>query len=251
MSRDIGHRFHSAAELRDALKALLPDGARLTQAEIGPPAEAERQSIAPRLSLADTVMLRPTFRPKNSLSPHSRAERRFNRASIALAALVIVLGTGAWKFARQARIGTPLAAATPAAVITVPPVTTAPSSTPASVPVRFQLEVEPANAAVLVDGAPRQPQDGKLELAGPLGSIHLVRLTLSGRSIEERVAITADGLMPPTIVLAMPSTHKTKTDSASHSVAGAKSQASASETANAVDPAATTTQEPNLSPDFK
>lgn len=201
ISRDIGHRFPSAGELRDALKALLPDGPRLSQAEIGPPAEAERRSIAPRLSLADTVMLRPTFRPKSSEdAARTKGARRFNGASVALAATALALGTGAWKFARQARVDAPATAGWPIQVASATPVV---SSTPGPVPARFQLEVAPAGAAVSVDGVPTSARDGKVELVGQLGATHSVRLTVSGQTVEERVAITAEGLIPPRIALVL------------------------------------------------
>jgi serine/threonine protein kinase len=244
MSRDVGHRYRNAAELRDALKTVLPDGARLSQAEIGPPEDSERRSIAPRLSLADTVMLRPTFRPRVG-TDGTRVTNAglLNRTRIALLVLVLALGTGAWKFAQRSHPDTPMLLPPPPA----PFATTSSSTTPLA---QFQLEIVPAEAQVTVDGHAVSTRGGQLELAGPLGATHIVHLTSQGQSLEERVAITAEGLIPSKLVLPVPVPARAKKLNNSTPDAPRKPTHSAPSPARDATPSAPAIQPPSLSPEF-
>jgi hypothetical protein len=56
--------------------------------------------------------------------------------------------------------------------------------------------VSPQNAAVAVNGHPRQHRNGALELRGPLGSVFTVEAVANGSSIVQRVAVTDIGALP-------------------------------------------------------
>ena len=58
------------------------------------------------------------------------------------------------------------------------------------------IALSPENAAVAVDGHPRQHPNGLLELRGPLGSVFTVEAVANGGSVIERVAITDVGALP-------------------------------------------------------
>lgn len=63
------------------------------------------------------------------------------------------------------------------------------------------IVLSPENAAVAVNGHPRQHPSGALELRGPLGAVFTVEAVASGGSIIERVAITDVGALPPRLVV--------------------------------------------------
>jgi serine/threonine-protein kinase len=62
ISRDITKRFQSAGELRDALAAIIPDGARITPDMMQGVDPNHRAYVAPRLQMTDDGMLRATTR---------------------------------------------------------------------------------------------------------------------------------------------------------------------------------------------
>jgi hypothetical protein len=59
----------------------------------------------------------------------------------------------------------------------------------------------PPNAAIAVDGHPRQHPDGSLELRGPLGAVFTVEAATNDASVVEKVAITDIGALPGRIVV--------------------------------------------------
>ena len=187
ISRDLTYRYRTAGELCDALKALLPSGARLTQAEIGPPPDSERRSVAQRLSLADTVMLQPS-RPAHS----SRGSRRRNviRAGTTMVLIASTVGTVAWRASRRTHDS-------PAPVRAPRP----PTATDAPKTSRFTLEILPTDAQVAIDGVPVPVVDGKAYLEGTLGATRVVRVSRAGNSVEQQVALTAGGPLPSRIEL--------------------------------------------------
>jgi hypothetical protein len=74
------------------------------------------------------------------------------------------------------------------------------SATPAEVRTVI-LHVSPENAAVAVDGHPRQHRNGVLELRGPLGAVFNVEAVASGSNIVQRVAVTDVGALPSRLVV--------------------------------------------------
>src|SRR4051812_45456542 len=60
----------------------------------------------------------------------------------------------------------------------------------------------PENAAVAVDGHPRQHSNGTLELRGPLGSVFTIEAVANGVTIVQRVAITEIGALPSRLAVA-------------------------------------------------
>ena len=63
------------------------------------------------------------------------------------------------------------------------------------------IALSPENAAVAVDGHPRQHPSGTLELRGPLGSVFTVEAVANGGTIVERVAVTNVGALPARLVV--------------------------------------------------
>jgi serine/threonine-protein kinase len=189
ISRDLTYRYRTAGELCDALKALLPSGARLTQVEIGPPPDSERRSVAQRLSLADTVMLQPS-RPAPSLRGSGR--RNIVRATTTMVLIASTVGTVAWRASRRTHLDGPAPVRTP-----YPP--TAPETLPKTT--RFTLEILPKDAQVTIDGVPVPVVDGKAYLDGTLGATRVVRVSRAGNSIEKQIALTAGGPLPSRIEL--------------------------------------------------
>jgi serine/threonine-protein kinase len=99
LSRDLTTRLSSAIQLLDALQPLVPDGGRLTRAELTPAAENERRFIAPRLSFADTMALSkapssPADTPADSRAPARRSwGLALGGVAVAAAVLVFVQAT--------------------------------------------------------------------------------------------------------------------------------------------------------------
>ncbi|MET0793467.1 MAG: protein kinase [Polyangiaceae bacterium] len=198
MSRDVVYRLRDANELQRALKDLLPNGARLTQGDIAALAESERNALAPRLSLADTVMLRPTLWPR---SPESRATPRARRIR-RLGAVVVTLAaaTLAWNLRSREPVEPRVVAQQQPAPLPAPHSASSPAPE-APQDLHFQLEIAPADASVTVDGLKAPAIDGKLELVGALGTKRLVQLRFAGQSGEQEVTFTAEGLFPRKVVL--------------------------------------------------
>ncbi|HEY4158420.1 MAG TPA: hypothetical protein VGM29_09990, partial [Polyangiaceae bacterium] len=65
----------------------------------------------------------------------------------------------------------------------------------------FSLLVKPDGVEVLVDRQLMTVIDGKVEISGAPGSVHSVRLSLNGKTLEQSVAVTAGGLLPQEVSL--------------------------------------------------
>ncbi len=63
------------------------------------------------------------------------------------------------------------------------------------------IALSPVDAAIAVDGHPRQHPNGALELRGPLGSVFTVEAVANGASVVQRVAITDVGALPARLVV--------------------------------------------------
>lgn len=206
LSRDSERRLKSAAELRDALRRIV-SSTPLLQDDIATPAEQTRSSRAPRLSLPDTVMIGPT--PPSGLpvvTTTAPAPPRSRFRPFAIAVMVGALaGAGAWTLASgYAKSAKPLE------VELVPPVAAAseasqPSATELPAIKTFGLEVAPSAVAVTVDGKAKPSTNGHVTLSGEVGSVLTVKLSYAGQSIEQRVAITTQGLVPSRVAISKPS----------------------------------------------
>jgi hypothetical protein len=191
LSRNPARRLRTAGELRDALRAVVPEGARLTQAELTAAGEAERASVAPRKHRSDALALDPTLResplPAAYRSVATTVRRRPTFTALGVFASVLVVGAAVITLSRNAGSDTPGKRAPltlPAAEREEPPRD------------RFYLEVAPPDAVATVNGTPAAVVNGKILIEGPLGSAHAVRLVAAGNTLEARVALTAEGLIP-------------------------------------------------------
>ena len=207
LSRDPAQQLRTATEICDALRRLVGGDPRLYLEEITSPDEAVRSSRAPRLSVADTVMLGPTPNsgmPVVTTAQPPKRERPLRWRVLPLAG--VALGSAAWFLLKPAKGPPPATTATAAPVAQlVEPVTASPTVAPASAPSvalqRFSLQVSPPGARLTVDQLPVVVQDGRAIIEGPLDSVKVVRVTFAGRSFEGGVALTRDGLVPARIAL--------------------------------------------------
>ena len=248
ISRDLSYRFRTAGELCDALKALLPNGARLTQMEIGPPPDSERRAVAPRLSLADTVMLQPST-PARSVRGTARV--RVIRGGTAILLIASTVGTIMWQSARRTHLNSPPLDHTSQ---------TASATQPPPKPARFALEILPNDAQVTIDGVVAPVVDGKAYLEGALGATRVVRVSQAGNSVERQVALTAEGPLPARVELvgASPSLRSEKKLTRSPAGAALKVPSSVTQPTQSAAPSAATASPaapdppalPTLSPVF-
>ncbi len=104
MSRDAAQRFQNAGELRDALRALLPDGGRLSPDMFISVSETQRALIMPRLEIADSGMLRARSRDGLAVTqgPASRSGMALVLGLVVLLILVL-LGSAAvfWRMSKR------------------------------------------------------------------------------------------------------------------------------------------------------
>src|SRR6185369_11255818 len=66
---------------------------------------------------------------------------------------------------------------------------------------RSRLRIEPGDAAVEIDGQAARPIDGFVEIAGPPGSIHKVRLTKGTADVTTEAVVAEDGVRPQKVSL--------------------------------------------------
>jgi serine/threonine protein kinase len=209
LSRDTEQRLKGATQLGDALQKLVHGDPRLRLEEITSPDERERSSRAPRLSLPDTVLIGPTPVSSMPVVTSSVPARSRNWLSLPLMfGAAALAGAAAWTMAdRSARSSDddPVAAASalpvrsPASSLPVAPLPAA--LVPAAPLSRFSLQVSPPVAHVSLGGVAVESHAGRVLIEGPVGSVHTVRVSFGGRSLEQRVVITEDGLVPPAIIV--------------------------------------------------
>jgi serine/threonine-protein kinase len=215
LSRDPEARLRSATELREGLLKLVPGDPRLHLREIMEPDDHERRSLAPRVSLPDTVMVGPTPQSGTPVSATlTPAPRPRRAASLPMGVAALAVATAAtWLLASSRE--TPTAAQRPESPVDLPssaapaPVNDAEPAAPLEAP-QFLLEISPADGVqVTVDGAAAALTAGRIELHGPIGSVHAVKVTHGHVTREQRITLTPDGPMPPRIsVLAASSSRK-------------------------------------------
>ena len=233
-------RYQTAAEMLNAVKALLPSGTSLDESMLVPLSDAERANVGARLTItAPEPAMRPqSFAPPAMNPPGAIPAETTNRAAgttggvaterppakssntklIAIGATLGVLGAGlvAWQVSKKPQ---PMSGAAAAETVTVTSARpqTAPSSSAAPSPQvtlaedreRKQLvTVLPDDATVSVDGTAISLSDGMLSVKGGIGTNHDVHISVvrSGKTFEKdvRVSITEDGPNPAKIALDAP-----------------------------------------------
>jgi serine/threonine-protein kinase len=202
ISRDINRRYQHAGELRDALSAIVTDGARIMPEMLLGIDPNHRAYVAPRLQMTDDGMLRATTRTGLAVTQMQPPKKKSNAGAIAAAVLggVIVLGgAGAFLAAKKAQTE-----ATSASRPEPPPVIKS-----VFVTERVQAEVEkktfdlvitaPPEVVVSVDEQQATLAGDKLSLTGTPGATRKVKLTLGEQVQEQTVVVTEGGLIPARI----------------------------------------------------
>jgi serine/threonine-protein kinase len=205
ISRDINRRFQNAGELRDALAAIVPDGARITPDMLQGIDPNHRQYVAPRLQMTDDGMLRATTRTGLAVTAMSPPKKKSNAGVIAAvaAAGVLVLGGVGAAVALSKKSQTE---ATSASRPEPPPIIKS-----VIVTERVQAEVEkktfdlivtaPPETTITIDDQPASLSGDKLSITGTPGATRHVKLTLGDQVQEQTIAVTEGGLLPPRLEL--------------------------------------------------
>jgi eukaryotic-like serine/threonine-protein kinase len=210
MSRNIDLRYANGGEFREALAEVMPDGPRVEPTAMKSVSEEHRAYVAPRLELTDDGMLRATTRSGLSTTTNTSPRRKSRAPAVILSALggLAVLGVGgvtAYKLSRHTTATAESAAASKPAPTAL--ASNGPSVTPAAPDTKtFELGVAPDGVEVSVDGATRSVKDHAVELSGAPGETRKVKLTLGNKSVEQLVAITESGLLPPKLSIARAAT---------------------------------------------
>lgn len=206
MSRDLDKRFANAAEMRDALLEVVPDGPRLSQTQLSAIDPEFRATVAPKLQLSDG-MLKAVNKTGLSMA-HSRVDdarpaQRQGKGTILVATVagIALLGGGAlgvWRVLGSTE-PPPAEAASPSPG---PPTEATTEGAADSQPKTFYLVVLPADAQVEVGGKPVENNNGTVKLSGRAGTTQTVRVLKGDQKTDTVVAITENGLLPPKIQLA-------------------------------------------------
>jgi len=203
ISRDINRRYQNAAELRDALAAIVPDGARLTPDMLQGIDPNHRTYVAPRLQMTDDGMLRATTRTGLAVTQMQPPKKKSNMGVVAamLGGVLLLGGGAAVAFSKKSN-----ADANNASRPEPPPIIKS-----VIVTERVAAEVEkktfdlivvaPPETAVTIDDQPASLSGDKISLTGTPGAIKRVKLTLGDQTQEQTVAITESGLLPPRLEL--------------------------------------------------
>ncbi len=196
ISRDLNRRYQHAGELRDALQAVLPDGARVTPNMLVPLPSEQRKVMAPRLELTDDGILRARTRTglavtNASPSPRGRSVLPF----VGIGAVVVVGLAGAVVWTQTREVATD-----PAGLVASQELAVALPPAPASA--AFVLEVVPEGARAYVDDEATPIVDGGVRISGEPGATRKVRLEHDGRQMETTVVIASHGLVPSRVELA-------------------------------------------------
>jgi serine/threonine-protein kinase len=216
-------RYPSAGDMLGAIRALLPGGLGITEAELVPMSAELRSQVAERIPAADegrasAAALIPSGRSRDLGSADARtagstmlgvtSSRSASRSSAAPVVLGVigVLGLGALgAWAAFGRADTVKAVTEPSAA-NVPPVpepgAPAPAATVAVEPARsVPIEIDPPNARVELDGKVVPNANGSVMLEGALGSVHSIRISLGQRETRGEVVIGEAGAVPKRVSL--------------------------------------------------
>ncbi len=203
ISRDINRRFSSAGELRDALAAIVPDGARITPDMLQGIDPNHRAYVAPRLQISDDGMLRATTRTGLAVTQMQPPKKKSNAGVIVGAVLggVLVLGGAAAVLASKKPAAEPATASAPEPP-TIKSVFVTERVQAEVVKKTFDLAIlAPPEVIVTVDDAPATLAGDKLSLSGIPGATRKVKLTLGDQVVEQTIVFTDGGLLPPRLEL--------------------------------------------------
>jgi serine/threonine-protein kinase len=206
MSRDTSKRFRNAAELRDALSQIVPDGPRITPDMLQHVNPEHRAFVAPRLAMSDDGMLRATTRSgltANAMTAATSPRKSSGGVIAAVLGLAVLAGAGTvgYQMLKPAPPPEPTAKPEPP-----PPSPPQPSVVPAASPVikRFSLSYTPPDAVVTIDGTVAEgAKAGKVDVEGVVGATPKILLSHKGKSEEFVVAIAEAGVFPSKIDLAV------------------------------------------------
>jgi serine/threonine-protein kinase len=148
----------------------------------------------------------------------TRPDRGGRRGLLAGAAVALIGGVGLVAFLHHGAADVPVAGAggpAPTSSVEATKPNDAQTSQPAGTSTtgihikvqRVKVVVLPEDATVEIDGAKAEARDGVVEVVGPLGSVHRIRLTKDKNQFEGDVSVTEAGAMPPK--LEMPVVAKT------------------------------------------
>jgi serine/threonine-protein kinase len=205
ISRDINRRFQSAGELRDALSAIVPDGARITPDMLLGIDPNHRQYVAPRLQMTDDGMLRATTRTGLAVTQIGPPKKKSNAGVVAAAVMggVLILGGvgAAVAFSKKSNADAS-AASRPEPPPIIKSVIVTERIAAEVVTKSFDLIIAaPADVTVTIDDQPATLAGDKLNISGSPGATKRVKLTLGDQVQEQTVAITEGGLLPPRLEL--------------------------------------------------
>jgi serine/threonine-protein kinase len=239
MAPEPGDRFPTMMEMHAALKALLPEGAALSEAQMVGLGEAARAFVATRLPAPTHAVVEATLGPGATLSALESQKtvaaapllaasspvaptRSRARLPLVLALLggAVVLGLGGFGIYRtlgpgaalEGAVELPVAlSASSASATTAPPPSATATSAPTppeilrpDAPRRVKVVILPADALVEVEGVRVRGKDGVIEISGTLGSVHKVRVFKGKLETEGEVIVTESGAIPPKIELGAP-----------------------------------------------
>jgi hypothetical protein len=205
MSRDLSQRFKNAAELRDALNQIVPEGPRLTGDLMVPLPEEFRTRVAPRLQLSDTGILHATTRTGLSFDheePPPRRKSSNNTVVLAATLAGAALMLGGAGIAAYKLTSSPAPEPAQSAAVLAAPVAPPQEAKTETKMATYRLKISPKGATVTVDDEPAEVAGGSIEITGAPGATRTVRLTHEGQQKEQLVAITEAGLMPPMLSIA-------------------------------------------------
>ncbi len=202
LSRDLGQRFQTMAELEQALLPFAEGTHHVRLEDLVPVADQERAQVAPRAAATElssvgaaSVVQTVAEPPKRSTAP----------ALITAATAVVAIGATSLFFALRGPDET-TAPPEPAADQTATGQASEPTGSPEVPSHQVRVEIVPATATVTVDGKVRELRDGSLELSGEPGTTFTVEVVDGDRKRERTVTITKDGTASPNkLTLAEPS----------------------------------------------
>jgi eukaryotic-like serine/threonine-protein kinase len=199
-------RYASAGELHEALRPLVPKGPEIEETSLVSPTDEEVSRVAERLR-AELVRDAPLPMTMDGLSggsisdsgsesgsggsARSIAARRRRAVTRVVAGALLVSGSGGLLYALSRPAPPPVhydagGAGADAADVTV------------------QVTIAPPDAEVTMGGAPLAVRDGVVELTGPSGSVHKVRVAKGSAAVEVEVVIAGRRALPSRIDLPAP-----------------------------------------------
>ncbi|MBK7580868.1 MAG: serine/threonine protein kinase [Myxococcales bacterium] len=207
MHREPGRRYADAAQLRDALAAISPGGSRLYASDLVSVSGASKASVAPRLAVSAEGLLIAGTRTGMSVTqeaptpaPVKRQRSTFGVVAAVVVALVVG-GVGGAKLLRARKRDRREAAARSEQPQLTPDKPKFTEITPLGAAQPYELGIIPDNAEVTIDGNRVDVKNGKVEISGTLGETRNVKLTVGGKTKEQTVAVSQNGLVPDRIEL--------------------------------------------------